>query len=68
MQDSDYGFRLSKSGFINYYIEGMKSEHIGHDVGNGTDYRKMKDEGLSLCVEKWKYWTNKYDQTNNYKL
>jgi GT2 family glycosyltransferase len=68
MQDSDYGYRLSKMGFINYYIPHLNSNHIGHDVGQNTEYRKMKDEGLSKCVEKWSYWTNLYDSINNYKI
>lgn len=68
MQDSDYGYRLLKSGFINYYIDGIYSEHIGHDVGLQTDYRRMKDEGLAVSAEKWKYWIDLYEQINNYKI
>lgn len=66
MQDSDYSFRLYKTGFLNYYLAGLKSEHIGHDVGNATEYRKMKDEGLQSCDEKWLRWTKHYDETGNY--
>lgn len=67
MQDSDYGLRLNNSGYLNYYIPNLKAEHIGHDVGNGTEYRKMKDEGLALCDSKWQYWTKHYFK-NGYKL
>jgi GT2 family glycosyltransferase len=67
MQDSDYGLRLNNSGYLNYYIPNLKAEHIGHDVGNGTEYRKMKDEGLALCDNKWYYWTKHYSE-NGYKL
>jgi GT2 family glycosyltransferase len=67
MQDSDYGLRLNNSGYFNYYIPNLKAEHIGHDVGNGTEYRKMKDEGLALCDQKWYYWTKHYSE-NGYKL
>lgn len=62
MQDGDFAYRLNKAGFINYYIHGMKSEHIGHDVGEQTEYRKMKDEGLKEAKEKWEKWTALYDE------
>jgi len=68
MQDGDYAYRLNKKGFINYYIPNMKSNHIGNDVGNGTDYRKMKDEGLALSGGKWQHWTTHYDETENYTI
>lgn len=67
MQDSDYAYRLSKLGFIHYYIPGMTSTHIGHDVGQNTEYRKMKDEGLSKSQDIWDKLTAWYDSTNNYK-
>jgi GT2 family glycosyltransferase len=66
MQDADYAYRLNKKGFINYYIPHLSSNHIGHDVGQQTDYRKMKDEGLALSDEKWKRWTALYDEDENY--
>lgn len=70
MQDSDYAFRLNRCGFINYYLCGMKSEHIGADahLAERNDYRKMKDDGLNLCGEKWGRWTKKYDETNCYTI
>jgi GT2 family glycosyltransferase len=67
MQDGDYGLRTNSSGYFNYYIPNLKAEHIGHDVGNGTEYRKMKDDGLSLCGDKWNYWSKYYGE-NGYKL
>jgi GT2 family glycosyltransferase len=68
MQDSDYAYRLNALGFINYYIPDMLSKHIGHDVGQDTDYRRMKDKGLSVAGDKWNKWTKYYDETKNYKL
>lgn len=48
MEDSDFAHRLHYAGgFVNYYLPGLKSEHIGHDVGDGTEYRKAKDDSLS---------------------
>lgn len=68
MQDADYAYRLNNTGHVNYYLHGMKSEHIGHDVGNGTEYRKMKDDGLKMCDEKWRHWTKKYQEENDYSI
>lgn len=68
MQDADYAYRLNNSGYINYYLDGLKAEHIGHDVGNGTEYRKMKDEGLAAAGEKWAKWTKHYEETKNYTI
>lgn len=68
MQDADYAYRLNCSGFVNYYIPNYQSQHIGHDVGQNTDYRKMKDEGLSKCPEKWLKWTKHYVETGNYTI
>lgn len=66
MQDSDYGFRTTRMGFVNYYIPGMQSVHIGHDVGQDTPYRKMKDEGLAKVDRIWSALTKLYVETNNY--
>ena len=68
MQDSDYGYRATKAGFYNFYLPGMKAEHIGHDVGDTSDYRKMKDAGLAIAGEKYRKWCEHYDKTGNYYL
>jgi GT2 family glycosyltransferase len=68
MQDSDYGYRLDASGFVSYYIKGVRSSHIGHDMGSDTPYRKMKDEGLALSGDKWAKWTKQYSETNCYTI
>lgn len=61
MQDSDYSYRLTKAGFLNYYIHGLNSNHIGADVGNGSEYRKMKDEGLNKAGDIYNKWCRIYD-------
>jgi GT2 family glycosyltransferase len=66
LQDSDFAFRLNNSGFVNYYLKGENSVHIGHDVGNGSDYRKMKDDGLQISGEKWERWTQLYQREKKY--
>lgn len=66
MQDSDYGYRLSNTGHKSYYLPGLKSEHIGHDMGQNTEYRKMKDEGLAKAGDIYRKWIAYYDETGNY--
>lgn len=61
MQDSDYSYRLTKAGFLNYYIHGMNAVHVGADVGNGSEYRKMKDDGLSKAGAIYNKWCRIYD-------
>lgn len=63
--DADYFWRCKLSGLRSYYIPG-KAEHIGHDVGEKTDYRKMKDEGLSRG--KGELWNEYYKNTGNIYL
>lgn len=53
MQDRDFAERATIAGFTNYYLPDMRSEHIGHDVGNGTEYRRMKDESLARAQSVW---------------
>lgn len=68
MQDSDYGLRLTQLGFKSYYIKGLQSSHLGHDVGEQTEYRKMKDEGLNKAGEIWSRYTKLYEDSNNYTI
>ena len=68
MQDRDYSYRLQMTGHLNYYLSGLRAEHIGHDVGQDTPYRKMKDEGLSKCDYLWARETGKYQEENNYTI
>lgn len=44
--DSDYSIRATAAGRQNFYIPNLRSHHFGNDVGNNTEYRKMKDESL----------------------
>jgi glycosyltransferase involved in cell wall biosynthesis len=68
MQDTDYSYRLTQLGFKNYYMQGLQSQHLGHDVGEQTDYRKMKDEGLNKAADVWGKYTKMYMETNNYTI
>jgi len=46
MEDSDLALRSHYSGFVNYYIPGLQAIHEGHDCGQKTEYRQMKNESL----------------------
>lgn len=65
VNDYDYVFRAQKSGLRTYYIPGSAT-HLGWDVGDGTPYRKMKDEGLQNS--RGQQWLDYYQATGNYFL
>lgn len=68
MQDSDYGYRATKAGFYNYYLNKERAQHIGDDMGNKNDYRKMKDEGLNKAGAIYSECVSLYNETQNYYL
>jgi hypothetical protein len=65
MQDRDYAERATIAGFTNYYIPELRSEHIGHDVGNNTEYRQMKDESLQCAQAVWEKYQPIYHEEKN---
>lgn len=67
VNDRDYYLRCNLAGLRCYYIPG-KCEHIGHDVGEQTDYRKMKDESLNNLWRKGEQWYEYYKNTGNIYL
>lgn len=68
MNDADYALRLNETGHINYYVNDLHADHIGADTGTGSEYRKMKDEGLSTGLQKFNFWADYYRKNNNYCL
>lgn len=44
--DGDYSIRAKAAGLENFYLPNLRSEHHGNDVGENSEYRKMKDESL----------------------
>ncbi len=46
LEDSDYCFRAALSGFKNYYIPGLKSEHIGELGGQAKEQSFFSNLGL----------------------
>lgn len=67
MQDRDYAERATIAGFTNYYLPDLRSEHIGHDVGNNTEYRRMKDESLQRAQAVWDKYQKIYHEEKNIK-
>jgi len=65
MQDRDFAERATIAGFTNYYLPDLKSEHIGHDVGNGTEYRAMKDASLQRAQSVWEKYQKIYHIDKN---
>lgn len=60
IEDSDFNERVNRSGFYSCYHPTLKSKHMVNDVGQSSDYRKMKDESLGKNVgifgERLKAW------------
>ena len=61
IEDADYNYRLYKNGFTQFYLHGLKGEHIGHDWGQETPYRKLKTESLAAASQKWGPVRDLYD-------
>lgn len=47
LEDSDVNERVNRAGYNSFYIPGIRSQHLGHDVGELSEYRKMKDKALA---------------------
>lgn len=46
IEDSDFNERVNRAGFNSFYHPTLKSRHLVNDVGENSDYRRMKDESL----------------------
>lgn len=66
MDDSEYSFRSRHLGYTNYYHPHLVSEHIGHDVGEKSEYRKMKDEALKKADKTFIEVCKSMDEKNDY--
>ncbi len=44
--DSGYAMRCKAKGLLNGYVMGLSSKHVGEDVGENSEYRKMKNEEM----------------------
>ena len=48
LEDSDMNERVNRAGFNSFYLPNLKSSHLCNDVGNGSEYRKMKDHYMGI--------------------
>lgn len=46
IEDTDFNERVNLAGFHSFYMPGVISNHLVNDVGQDTEYRKMKDVSL----------------------
>lgn len=60
LEDSDWHHRIKMAGYTNYYLLGLTSKHIGADVGDITEYRKMKDDSLTDNQKVWRQQQDYY--------
>lgn len=62
IEDSDLNERVNRAKFNSCYIPNMRSKHLVHDVGQHTEYRKMKDESLSKNLTIFTERVNAWEQ------
>lgn len=65
--DSDWSERCHLAGLRLYYIDQLKTEHMGHDVGENSEYRKMKDASLANAKKYFDANVKEYRSGNFYK-
>ena len=65
--DSDYSIRATAAGFQNFYLPNLRSHHFGNDVGQNSEYRKMKDESLAKAQPIFNANWEEYKKGNYYK-
>ena len=49
--DSAYALRCKHAGYINGYVTDAPSKHKGDDVGEDSDYRRMKNEEMQKAKQ-----------------
>jgi glycosyltransferase involved in cell wall biosynthesis len=65
--DSDYALRCHYAGLKNFYLDNLMTEHMGGDVGEQSEYRKMKDASLAAARPKFDANLEKYKQGDYFK-
>lgn len=65
--DSDYSYRCRMAGLQNFYVDNLKTEHMGHDVGEKSEYREMKDKSLSIAAPIFNANKLEYEKGNYFK-
>lgn len=65
--DSDYSIRATASGMQNFYIPNLRTDHMGNDVGENTEYRRMKDASLEKARPIFDKNHTQYKEGNYFK-
>lgn len=65
--DSDYSIRATAAGLQNFYLPNLSSHHFGGDVGQNSEYRKMKDDSLLAAQPIFNKNHVQYKEGNFYK-
>lgn len=65
--DSDYSLRATAAGMQNYYLPNLRSHHFGNDVGENSEYRRMKDNSLEKAKPIFDANRLEYNKGNYYK-
>lgn len=67
-EDTQLAFRVSHSGFHNYYIPNQYSTHIGSDFEQSSEYRTMKNNNLRIAENYLKESIERMFKSKNYKV
>lgn len=65
--DSDYSIRATAAGMQNFYLPNLRSHHFGNDVGENTEYRRMKDASLEKARPIFDLNHTQYKEGNYFK-
>ena len=65
--DSDFSKRCRIAGLDIYYLKDLRSAHEGHDVGDKSDYRLMKDKSLQEAQPLFNINNQIYEQGKFYR-
>lgn len=63
LEDSDYNNRVTRTGFVSFYIPNKISRHLCDDVGKKNKYRRDKDNFLKHNIDyhNKKWWQKPID-------
>ena len=64
--DNEYNTRVHHAGFMNYYIDGPSGLHLGWDVGENSEYRRMKDRSMAAAGPVLEINLRKYFETRTF--
>lgn len=64
LEDSDWNERVNRSGFTSLYVPNnyIRCSHLAHDVGENSEYRKMKDKSMGFNLALFHDRVAKYDR------